>query len=176
MTKKHLFLATIAGVALFLIPARAVDVNNFPETHLGGRHIPFSGTYVHTFTGDGTSTADGTGYRDRAGTSELTISVPILGITDLVLPFSTVASADLDADGNGSTWGSLEARYRGTQAGLIHFAGRDHTLSDILSNQTRQYGGCFWGGPLDGANLLATEKIEVTTDGAGAVSQHHQCG
>ena len=170
MTKKHLFLAAAAGVALFLIPARAVDVNNFPETHLGGRHIPFTGSYsVLAVTDEGTPATNGSGYLDRHGTSQLTLSVPVLGITDLVLPFSTVSSADLDAEGNGSTWGMLEGNDDGTQTGLIHFAGRDHILSDTLRNQTRQYGGCMWGGPLDGANLLATEQIEVTTDGDGSV-------
>jgi len=172
MKTKLTLLATGVGIALLGFTAGAYDYDdyreNFPEEHLGARHIPFTGTHtILGYTDEGTPTPDGHGFREAQRTSEMTIAVPDLGITDLVLPFVISANADLDAEGNGTAWGKLV--YVSSSRGWFHFAGQDKKVSDTLMTRTRQYGGCFWYGPLDGANLLATEQIEEILDGEGTV-------
>lgn len=175
MKTKLRILATAAGVVLWCSPVFGADIwIDLPPVHQGARHMLFSGTRtILGQTDAGAPTAEGAGFRNAMGTSEMTLTIPDLGITDLVIQFSTVTNADLDAEGTGPTWGALtyypDNDTEGYTGGRVLVVGRDDKTSDTLTTQVREYGGAFWGGPLEGAHFLASETIEVTTDGNGTV-------
>ena len=172
MKTKLNLLATIAWAAVLCPFAAAMDPADLPPEHLGARHYIFTATHATTGTTDeGIPTSDGFGYRDAQGTTELTISIPDLNITDLVIPLSATYSADRDASGNGNSWGTLLYEFEGITSGAIHFASRDTKISDTVIQHARQYAGALWiNSPLDGARLLATETVTETLDGGGSVT------
>lgn len=171
MKNKLTLFAAGAWVAVLCSPVVEADIfSPLPDYHVGAKHFLFTGTQTtHAFSEEGIPTPDGFGFRNAKGSSELTLSIPGLEITDLVIPLVIDANADRDADGNGTSWGGQSYFIDEKIAGQIYFTGVDHKISDARTTHIRQFGGNLWGGPLDGAHLLGTETIEETTDIDGTV-------
>lgn len=169
-TYKRTLLATGAFVAATFIWSDFALAAESPSLDgLGNRHIPFTGTIAVVTDDDLTILGRDADYR-----SDLTISVPLLGLTDLVIELWAEADAELDEQGNGAEWATLRYRedseWRASPDGQLNMVGVANKVSETQIQHNRHYAGNFWLGQLAGVTLVATEQLTVITDSSGEIT------